>query len=245
MERLSSCDLLCAQFVVSVAQGLFARRSVGLTGAAVFGSMAALSTIVLPANIQPAFPLLPFLRFDPAELFSVLAFLIFGPIPALITATVHWIILAETGTNGILGPTVKFAAVLSTLVGLWLGSMAYRRIAGSHSHVSVALATMLGFAALARIGLLLVVNYFVFTYIGPVIFGIDYLGFSQKSLANLGMQFASPSQVLWGMLFYTSIFNALHAAFSVVIPYVIFTPLSLKIPQIASGHPWISRFTTR
>jgi hypothetical protein len=65
-------------------EALFARKSVGLVGAAVFGSLAALSTVVIPARIQPAFPILPFLRFDPAELFSVLAFLIFGPIPAFI-----------------------------------------------------------------------------------------------------------------------------------------------------------------
>ncbi|MGD0688898.1 MAG: hypothetical protein ABSA50_03915 [Candidatus Bathyarchaeia archaeon] len=235
---------MCAQFVVSLADGLFARRSVALTGAAVFGSLAALTTIVLPANIQPAFPLLSFLRFDPAELFDVLAFLIFGPIPALITATVHWAILAETGTNGILGPTGKFAAVLSTLLGLWLGSMAYRRIAQKSTRTSLALGTMLGFAALARVGLMLVVNYFIFTYIGPVIFGINYLGFSQKSLAAVGMQFANSSQVLWAMLLFTSIFNGLHAAFSVVIPCLIFTPLSLKVPEIASGHPWISKFTS-
>jgi hypothetical protein len=89
-----------------------------------------------------------------------------------------------------------------------------------------------------------VVNYFIFTFVGPVIFGIDYLGFSQRSLAAVGMQFASPWQVLWAMLFFTSIFNGLHAAFSVVIPYMIFTPLSLKVPEIASGHPWISKFTS-
>lgn len=233
-----------AAFVVSLAQALFARRSVGLTGAAVFGSLAALTTIVLPANIQPAFPLLPFLRFDPAELFSILAFLIFGPVPALITATVHWAILAETGANGILGPTGKYAAVLSTLLGLWLGSVAYRRIAHRTTRTSVALGIMLGFAVLARVGLMLVANYFIFTYIGPVVFGVDYLGFSQQSLAAVGMQFTSPWEVLWAMLFFTSIFNGLHAAFSVVIPYMIFTPLSLKIPEIASGHPWISRFTS-
>jgi len=230
--------------VVSLAEGLFARRSVALTGAAVFGSLAALTTIVLPANIQPAFPLLSFLRFDPAELFDVLAFLIFGPIPALITAVVHWAILAETGTNRILGPTGKFAAVLSTLLGLWLGSMAYRRIAQKSTRASLALGTMLGFAALARIGLMLVVNYFIFTYIGPVVFGINYLSFSQKSLAAVGMQFANSSQVLWAMLLFTSIFNGMHAAFSVIIPYMIFTPLSLKVPEIASGHPWISKFTS-
>jgi riboflavin transporter FmnP len=228
-----------------LAQGLFAKRSVSLTGAAVFGSLAALTTIVLPANIQPAFPLLPFLRFDPAELFDVLAFLIFGPIPALITAIVHWAILAETGTNGILGPTGKFAAVLATLFGLWLGSVVYRRVAQRTTSTSLALGMMLGFAALTRVGLMLIVNYFIFTYIGPVIFGIDYLGFSQKSLAAVGMQFASSTQVLWAMLFFTSIFNGLHAAFSIVIPYMIFTPLTLKVPEIASGHPWISRFTSR
>ena len=161
-----------------------------LAGAAVFGSLAALTTIVLPANIQPAFPLLTFLRFDPAELFDVLAFLIFGPIPGLITATVHWAILAETGTNGILGPTGKFAAVLSTLFGLWLGSMAYRRFALRAANASVALGTMLGFAALTRVGLMLVVNYFIFTYIGPVIFGINYLGFSQSALAAVGIRYA-------------------------------------------------------
>ena len=82
MERLSSCDLKCGLSVVCLGEGLFARRSVGLTGGAVFGSMAALSTVIIPARIQPSFPIMPFLRFDPAELFSVLAFLIFGPIAA-------------------------------------------------------------------------------------------------------------------------------------------------------------------
>jgi hypothetical protein len=104
---------------------------------------------------------------------------------------------------------------------------------------------MLGFAVLARVGLLLIANYYVFTYIGPVIFGIDYLGFSQRTLqATLGLQFAGSWQVLMAMLFYTSIFNGLHALFSVLLPYMVFTPLSLKIPEIASGHPWISRFTS-
>jgi riboflavin transporter FmnP len=199
---------------------------------------------MIPAGIQPSFPILPFLRFDPAELFSILAFLIFGPIAALIAATVHWIFLTATGTNP-LGPTVKFAAVLSTLLGLWLGSITYRRLAGRLRHTPAALVLILGFAVLTRVSLLLLINYFVFTYIGPVIFGIDYLRFSQHTLrATLGLQFAGPWQVLMAMLLYTSIFNGLHAAFSVVVPYVIFTPLSLKVPEIASWHPWISRHTS-
>ncbi len=214
-----------------------------MTGAAVFGSLAAVSTVIVPARIQPSFPIMPFLRFDPAELFSVLAFLVFGPIPAMIAATVHWFFLTATGTD-VLGPAVKFAAVLSTLLGLWLGSRMYRRVARAYRYKSTVL-VLVAFAVLMRVSLLLVVDYFVFAYVGPVIFGIDYVGFSQRTLqATLGLRFAGPLEVLWAMLLYTSIFNGVHAAFSVIVPYLIFTPLRLKVPEIASGHPWISRFTS-
>ena len=219
-----------------------------LSGAAVFGSLAALSTVIVPARIQPAFPILPFLRFDPAEVLVVLAFLIFGPVSAVIAAIVHWIFLTltATGSTGALGPAVKFVSVLSTLFGLWLGSIVYRRLLGTFRRTWAVLALMLVFAALARVGLLIVVNYWVFTYVGPVIFNIDYIQFSQVTLqATLGVQFATPWNVLMAMLLYTSVFNALHAAFSVAVPYVIFAPLSLKVPEIASGHPWISRFTSK
>jgi len=206
------------------------------------GGLAALSTVILPPGIQPSFPLLSFLKFDPAELFSVIAFLVFGPIPALVTATVHWIFLTATGTDTPLGPAVKFAAVLSTLAGLWLGSKTYQQLSIKHSRISSPLGWMLAFAILARVMILLAVNYFVFTYIGPVIFGIDYLGFSQQTLqATLHMQFAGPTQVLTTMLLFTSIFNGLHAVFSVAIPYAVLLPLNSMVPQIASSHPWISR----
>jgi len=225
-------------------EGLFAKRSVGLTGAAVMGALAALTTVIFPARIQPGFPLLPFLKFDPAELFSVMAFLIFGPVPAVITAIVHWLFLTATGVDTPLGPAVKFASVLSTLFGLWVGSLVYRRLGIQRYQSSMVLGVMLAFAIACRTLILLVVNFFVFTYIGPVIFGIDYLGFSQTYLqGTLHMQFAGPWQVLTVMLFFTSVFNALHAIFSVAVPFVVMTPLSSKVPQLASGHPWISRLS--
>ena len=229
---------------MQMTEGLFAKRSVGLTGAAVMGALAALSTVVFPARIQPGFPLLPFLKFDPAELFSILAFLIFGPVPAIITAIVHWLFLTATGVDTPLGPAVKFASVLSTLFGLWLGSLVYRHLVVRRYQSSLALGLMLGFAILSRVLILVVVNFFVFTYIGPIIFGINYLGFSQSYLqGTLHMQFAGPWQVLSAMLFFTSVFNALHAVFSVALPYVVMTPISSMVPQLASGHPWVSRLS--
>jgi len=232
--------------VVDLAEGLLARRSVSLTGAAVFGGLAALSTVIVPARIQPPYPIMPFLKFDPAELFSVFAFLIFGPISAIIAATVHWILLTATGTSGPLGPATKFVSVLSTLLGLWVGSKIYSRLAGTFRHPSFAIVSMLGSAMLLRVIILLPVNYFVFTYIGPVIFGINYISVSQQALqTTLGLHFAGVDQIVAAMLLYTSIFNVLHAVFSVMIPYALFTPLSMKVPEIASGHPWISRFMNR
>jgi len=239
MKELSSCDLVCPAFVVSLEEGLFSRRSVTLSGAAVFGALAAVSTVVFPASVQPPFPLLTFLKFDPAELFSVLAFMVFGPVPALVTATVHWLFLTATGQDSPLGPAAKFAAVLSTLLGMWLGSVTYRHVLGKHRRASLAFGSMLGFSALSRVAVMLVVNYFVFTYLGPVIFGINYLGFSAQ---YLGLQSAGMWQVLMAMLVLTSIFNALHVLFSVGLPFIFVTPLSFKIPEIASSHPWISRF---
>lgn len=227
-----------------MAEALFARKSVSLTGGAVLGGLAALMTMVVPAHIQPFFPILPFLRFDPAELFSVLAFLIFGPIAGIITATSHWIFLTATATNGPLGPAAKYASVLSTLLGLWLGGRVYQRFGLSNPRHSTALGSMLSLAVLARVGIMLVVNYFIFTYIGPVIFGINYLGFGQQTLQlTLGVSFTG-NWLLAAILVFTSVFNVLHTLFSVLVPSMIFTPLSLKVPQIASGHPWISRFTS-
>jgi len=47
LEELSSCGLLCAALVVPMAEGLFARKSVGLAEAAVSSSLAVLSTVHL------------------------------------------------------------------------------------------------------------------------------------------------------------------------------------------------------
>jgi riboflavin transporter FmnP len=243
LEELSSCDLLCAALVFRMAEGLFARKSVGLAGAAVFSSLAALSTLVIPARIQPAFPPLPFLLFDPAEIFAVLAFLIFGPIPAFIVATVHWIFLTATGSGTPLGPVAKFTAVVATLIGLWIGSRIYGRLAFRYQSIWVAIACMFVFGMFVRIGITLVVNYYIFTFIGPVVFGIDYLGFGQATLqTTLKLKFVGSGDILVAMLLYTSIFNILQAFIAITIPYFIFTPLSVKIPEIASGNPWISKF---
>ena len=244
LEELSSCGLLCAALVVHMAEGLLARKSVGLAGAAVFSSLAALSTVIIPARIQPSFPPLPFLLFDPAEFFVVLAFLIFGPIPAFIVATVHWIFLTVTGSGAPLGPLAKFTAVVATLIGFWIGSKFYGRLVPRYRTFWGTIVCLIVFGVFARIVITLVVNYYIFTFIGPVVFGIDYLGFGQKTLQmTLKLKFIGPEAILSAMLVYTSIYNILQALLAIAVPYFIFTPLSVRVPEIASGNPWVSNFT--
>jgi riboflavin transporter FmnP len=227
-----------------MAEGLFARKSVGLAGAAVFSSLAALSTVIIPARIQPSFPPLPFLLFDPAEIFVVLAFLIFGPLPAFIVATVHWIFLTVTGSGTPLGPIAKFTAVVATLIGLWVGSRVYVRLIPRHQTSWGAILCLIVFGVFARIAITLVVNYYIFTFIGPVVFGLNYLGFGQETLqTTLNLKFVGQEDILVAMLGYTSIYNIIQALVAITVPYFIFTPLSNKIPEIASGNPWISNLT--
>lgn len=227
-----------------MAEGLFARKSVGLAGAAVFGSLAALLTIITPARIQPSFSPLPFLLFDPAEIFAVLAFLIFGPIPAFIVAIVHWVFLTVTGSGTPLGPFSKFTAVVAALIGLWIGSRVYGLLVPRCQTFWGAIVCLVVFGVFARIAITLFVNYDIFTFIGPVVFGVDYLGFGQKTLqSKLKLRFVGPEGILAAMLVYTSIFNIVQALLAISVPYFIFTPLSATIPEIASGNPWVSNFT--
>ncbi len=78
--------------------------TVVIAGAATFGALAALISLVAPPVIQPSFPILFYLKFDIAEFPDVTALLIFGPVAGLITAVVHVTILtAAPGGTGPLG----------------------------------------------------------------------------------------------------------------------------------------------
>src|SRR3989441_4978516 len=97
------------------------KPTVVIAGAATFGALAALISLLAPPVIQPSFPILFYLKFDIAEIVDVTAFLIFGPVAGLITAAVHGTILtAAPGGAGPFGASLKFLSVLSTYGGVML-----------------------------------------------------------------------------------------------------------------------------
>src|SRR6267143_778505 len=71
--------------------------TMSLAGAATFSALAYLVSLIVPAAIQPPFPILFYLRFDPAEIIDISSLLIFGPAVGTVTATIHFLIL--TGTS--------------------------------------------------------------------------------------------------------------------------------------------------
>src|SRR2546428_4095514 len=110
-----SSDLLANQLASTTKTPV----TISLAGAATFGALAYLVGVIVPAAIQPPFPILPYLKFDPAEIMDVSSLLIFGPIVGIVTATIHFLILTATSPDGNpFGPSLKYLGVLSTYGGI-------------------------------------------------------------------------------------------------------------------------------
>src|SRR5438046_7123160 len=102
------------------------RPTAVLAGSSTFGALASLITLAAPPALQPPFPILFYLKFDVAEVVDLSSFMIFGPTAGLLTALIHPAIIRPVvggaGSGPFLGPSLKFVAVRSTNVVLFLAS---------------------------------------------------------------------------------------------------------------------------
>jgi riboflavin transporter len=213
--------------------------TVTLAGAAVF---AALAAILALAKAAVPFPLIPYLQIDFSEIPIYIAFFLFGPLAALISSVVQWIFLNVTGSDAPLGPAIKFVAVVSTLGGLWLGSAVYGRIRGKITHPSIAISMMFGSGIVWRVAAMTVVNYLVLLYIGPIFFGIDYMGFAKATLEkSTGWQFGSESMVLAYTLLFTAVYNIVNLLVAAIPAGLIASPISSSFKHITSFEAWLAR----
>lgn len=217
------------------------RVTVTLTGAGVFAALAAILTL---AKAAVPFPLIPYLQIDFSEIPILIAFFLFGPPAAAISAVIQWIFLNVTGSNAPLGPAIKFAAVISTLGGLWLGNVVYRRVKGNTARPTLAVSIMLGSGILWRVIAMTVVNYMVLVYIAPVFFGADYLGFAKFTLEkSTGWQFASETMVLSYTLLFTAVYNVVNVLVAAIPAGLIVSPITNSFKQITSIETWLARNT--
>lgn len=215
------------------------RFTVTLAGASVFAALAAVLTL---ARAQVPFPLIPYLQIDFAEVPIMVSFFLFGPVAAIITELVHWFFLNETGSDAPLGPAIKLIAILSTLSGFWLGSYVYSRLSRGSSRPAFALSFMFGVGMLLRIAAMTIVNYIVLLYIGPVLFGINYMAFARMTLVGTtGWQFSGDAALLFWVLVFTALYNMINLLVAAIPAGLIVSPLTNSFRHITSVETWLTR----
>lgn len=183
-------------------------KSVFIALTSVLGSMAFILSLAKPTHIP--FPILPFLKFDPSEIPSILAFYILGFSAAIAVATIHFLGLAITGA--VIGGSMKYLAVVSTIVGLLIASKISKKAIKLH----------LTLAALVRVGVMSIANYILVALLFP-----QYLSFSEKYLKNVSIS----GNVLLDMLIYVAIFNIIHVFYSIIPAIIIIKYITKHVKE--------------
>ncbi len=179
-----------------------ARISLIIAISTVFG---ALSAVLAMMPLSFSFPLIPYLRFDIAEIPVVTAFLGFGPVPGFISSLTYWLVLNIFGEWSPIGPAMKFIALASMLVGLWVSYKLASRFRIPYIAVFI-------FSSLMRILATTASNYLVL-----VVFMPFFLEFAVKSLSiALGLEIEVGLGGLLLILAFTAIYNILHVALSLL-----------------------------
>jgi riboflavin transporter FmnP len=195
----------------------------------IFGATVALISLTLSHLI--AFYPLTYLKFDPAEIIVILSLLLFGPYVAIGIAFIHFALLNVFTGFPIIGPGMKFLAVISTIVGIYLGLTLFKF---KKSLYMILFALIL--ALIIRNVVMTVANYALFITI--------FAGFLPFAEAMITEAIGLPGS-LFLILVFTAIYNSIHVLIAVLPAYYI-----AKLPQIIKltnkiTIPWIIVKTKR
>jgi riboflavin transporter FmnP len=211
--------------------------TVTLAGGCVFAALAAVLTI---AKVAVQYPPIPYLQIDFAEVPIMISFFLFGPLAAVLAEVIHWLFLNVTGSDAPLGPAIKIMAVLSTLLGFWLGGQIYSRL--GRGGTAVALSMMFAIGMLLRVAVMTVVNYVVLVYIGPIFFGANYLAFAKSVLqAALGWEFSTDGAALFWVLLFTGLYNVINLVVAAIPAGLIIAPVARSFKHVTSFDSWLFR----
>jgi len=204
------------------------RKSIIIANIIIFSALAVMLTS-LRAEIP--YPLLPYLKFDLAEIPVMIVLFILGPLPSLVTEVIHWIGLTIT-RGWILGPLMKFVAVVPMIVGFWLGVILYRKFSSGNS-------TIISFIIGNTVGIVLrvivtsIANILVLLVVAPE--WLEYAGFA---LNSVGIVATSVFEVLMWTLLLTAIFNTLHVPLSSLVAMMLLNGINFRMPHIIK-KTWI------
>lgn len=214
--------------------------TVSVAGIAVFSALA----LVLGAFSQALglnFPLIPYLQFDVGEVAIVLAFFIFGPLPALAASFAEFSGLMVFGQQVPIGPLLKLFALLSTVLGLWAGSKLASKVG------TPGLARLVGSGAVSgavlRALVCTVPNLYLleFYYSPGTIQGlVKYV--LQPSFALVGVG-VSAANFLVPVLAFTAVFNVLQLLLVVALSYLVLRVPVMAHIKVGGRTPWFALMT--
>ena len=177
------------------------RLSLLISAVSIFGALASILAI-LPLSIP--YPPIPYLKFDLAEIPVMVALLCFGPIPGVGSALIYWAILLLRGEFSPIGPTMKFLAVFSMLIGLWIGVKVFRG-----SRFTLHLSFLLG--AFLRVLSMSAMNYLVAYLLFP-----NFMSLAAGTISMvLGINISGGLSCLIMVLAFTAAFNLIHSILSI------------------------------
>ena len=211
--------------------------TVSVAGIAVFSALA----LVFGAFSQGLglnFPIIPYLQFDLGEVAIVLAFFIFGPLPAVVASFAEFGGLMVFGQQIPVGPLLKLFALLSTVLGLWAGSKLASKVGAP------ALSRLVGSGALTaaifRAVVLTAPNFYLleFYYSPAALQGlVKYVLQPSFSLVGIGV---TVGDFLVPVLVFTAIFNVLQLSLVMAVSYAVLrVPLVSQI-KVGGRTPWFA-----
>jgi len=204
-----------------------------IAGSAVFSALA----IVLAAASQAVglnFPLIPYLQFDLGEVAIILSFFLFGPVPALVSSFVEFAGLEVFGQNLPVGPPLKLIALLSTVLGLWLGARIAARGGGTSLRSLTGWTTVTGSAVRALV--MTAPNFYLLIYF----YGLAAIeGYLKAPFSAVGIGLTD-SNALLIILGFTAVFNVVQMGVVMMISsFVLRVPAITQI-KVGGRTPWFA-----
>ncbi len=210
--------------------------STSIAGVAIFGALAVVLTTISQALVLN-FPIVPYLQFDLGEIAILLAFFIFGPIPAISSAFIEFATLMAIGNNvAYFGPELKLIAILSSLLGVWVGIAAVRRMKRPTVGKAIGLGSALGLVI--RAVAMTLPNYLIIIYLYGLSVIIDYVSSAFKLIGVT----LTDANALAFILVMTAVFNALQFGFVSVVSYGIVNLPQVRNVRAAGRKLWIATY---
>ncbi|MDG6939816.1 MAG: hypothetical protein JRN39_05375 [Nitrososphaerota archaeon] len=204
-----------------------------VAGGAVFGALAVVITMI---NLFVPFPPLPYLSFDLGEVPVLIATFLYGPVGGSISLFEYWAILQAIGPFRPVGPVLRLLATGSTVLGIWLASKLYAKLApkGGIRGFSGLSFTV---SSLFRVPVMTAANWVVLLFLFP-----GFLSFAYSTLGKfIGSGVSGGSGLVLVMLF-TAAYNLIQLAISFALASGLSTVAVTRRQGYMTAKYWIGRF---